>query len=563
MNILVGPNNCGKSTVIGAFRVLEMALRQAFHKQASVVDGPGGSERFGYYIREESIPISLENIHTDYSETDTTVDFRLSNRNRLILYFPPAGGCLLLTEVPGKSIRMPGEFRKAFPIKIVIVPVLGPVEQNETILAEETVRNGMATHKASRHFRNYWCYFEDGFEEFAALVSKTWPGMEIERPKRRAAMSSELDMFCLENRIPRELAWAGFGFQIWCQLLTHISRSSGASLLIVDEPEVYLHPDVQRQLLGILRYCGPDIFIASHSTEIMSEADASEILLIDKSKRSAERLKDVKGIQAALDAVGSVQNITLTQLARTRRLLFIEGQDDFNILRRFAQQLGYISLASGVHLTPIESGGFTAWERIRSLAWGFQSALGSEINVAAVFDRDYWSNEEIESILEDMSKHLSLAHIHSRKEIENYLLVPRVLDRALIKAIKERGRRNGTEFVAPEPVETILDRITIPLKDTTQAQYIAKRTEFLKHTKRDNATIVAETISDFNFKWDKIDSRMEVVPGKEVLRALRSEIQCSYSVNLSDFKIIDEFRKEDIPKDIRDLLERLDNYRIA
>jgi len=36
--------------------------------------------------------------------------------------------------------------------------------------------------------------------------------------------------------------WVGFGYQIWCQLLTHLSRAAEDSLVVVDEPEVYLHP---------------------------------------------------------------------------------------------------------------------------------------------------------------------------------------------------------------------------------------------------------------------------------------------------------------------------------
>lgn len=86
-------------------------------------------------------------------------------------------------------------------------------------------------------------------------------------------------------------------------------------------------------------------------------------------------------------------------------------------------------------------------------------------------------------------------------------------------------------------METILERITTPFKDTTQAQYIAKRTEFLKYAGRDLATLAAETISDFNSKWNKIDSRMKSVPGKEVIRTFPSEIQSTYSVDLSDYSI--------------------------
>lgn len=149
--------------------------------------------------------------------------------------------------------------------------------------------------------------------------------MEIELPRRNGMLTGEIVMFCRENRIPREVYWSGFGFQIWCQLLTHISRCKESTILIVDEPEVYLHPDVQRQLLGILRDSGPDIIIATHSTEIMGEADPSEILIINKQKKVAERLKDIEGVQKALNEVGSIQNITLTQLARNGRILLSKG----------------------------------------------------------------------------------------------------------------------------------------------------------------------------------------------------------------------------------------------
>ena len=115
----------------------------------------------------------------------------------------------------------------------------------------------------------------------------------------------------------RELYWVGFGFQIWCQLLTHLSRATENSLVVVDEPEVYLHPDIQRQLLGILRDIGADALLATHSSEIIAEADPAEIVMIDKRKRKGERLKNVAGVQRALEAVGSSQNITLTSLRRS------------------------------------------------------------------------------------------------------------------------------------------------------------------------------------------------------------------------------------------------------
>lgn len=160
-------------------------------------------------------------------------------------------------------------------------------------------------------------------------------------------------------------------------------------------------------------------------------------------RRSAERLRDVEGVQSALDAIGSVQNITLTRLARNRRLLFVEGDTDFRIIRRFAKRLGLTELAAGTELTSLESGGFSSWERIRALAAGFEDALGFELHVGAVFDRDYHCDEQIEQIQVELDRHLEFFHLHARKEIENYLLVPTVLERTLEHAVAERFHRTG------------------------------------------------------------------------------------------------------------------------
>ena len=268
--------------------------------------------------------------------------------NVIRLHFPADGACKFFADTKTGYIRRPIEIRKSAAVELAVVPILGPLEHEESIVSEQTIRKNLLTTRASRHFRNYWYNYPDGFEAFADLVAKTWRGMTIERPELNG---STLDMFCQEDRRTRELFWSGFGFQIWLQLLAHISRAREASLIVVDEPELYLHPDIQLQLLGILRDAGPDVLVATHSTELMSEADPSEILLIDKTKKTAERLKDVEGVQRALDAVGSVQNITLTRLARNRRILFSEGSSDFRLLRRLASRLSYDDLASGADLT--------------------------------------------------------------------------------------------------------------------------------------------------------------------------------------------------------------------
>ena len=351
MNVLVGPNNCGKSTILSAFRLLEQALKSGRTRRATQVQTHKGHSSYGHVISENIVPFSLENVHFDYDTSDSRIEIRYSNGNQLFFFFPADGGVTMYWDTDGRDDFTPSTFRKAFPDEVQVIPVLGPIEQDEIIITDETLRRAAGTHRASRHFRNYWRKNPEGFNDFQNLVEKTWPGMSINRPELVMVREPRLTMFVLENRISRELYWAGLGFQIWCQLLTHISRCSSSDLLVVDEPEVYLHPQIQRQLLGILRDLNPDILLATHSVEILSEADPSEILLVDKSSRSAQRLHDIEGVQQAIDGIGSIQNVTLTELAKNRRILFVEGFDDFKIIRRFAKLLGYEDLAAGSGLT--------------------------------------------------------------------------------------------------------------------------------------------------------------------------------------------------------------------
>jgi energy-coupling factor transporter ATP-binding protein EcfA2 len=562
MNVLVGPNNSGKSTIIGAVRALAAGLRVARSRSPERLDLREG-RRAGYRLGESTLPISLENVHTEYRDVDSEVTFVLSNRNKLRLVFPSEGGCFLIPEAVGELITSTAKFKKHFPIALSVVPILGPVEHREHQRERDTVVAWLSTHRASRHFRSYWRYFPDNFDAFARLVKETWPGMEILRPEIADVMTGELSMFCLENRMTRELYWAGSGFQIWCQMLTHLCRAEASACVVIDEPEVYLHPDVQRQLVGILRNLGSDVIVATHSTEIMAEAEPGDIILVDKQKRTSERLKDVAGVQRAMESVGSIQNITLTALARNRRVLFVEGDGDFRLLRKFARRLGYDELAAGFGVTPLESGGFGSWQRVTTLADGIGQALGTALQIGAVYDRDYYCPEEIDAVKNALSRHLKIPHVHDRKEIENYLLIPAALDRAIERAVVDRRRRGG---VVPDVVFnalSLLREITDPMRDEVQSQLIARRTTYLRSSGRDVADLTRETLSRFTPQWDDIHNRLEIVPGKEVLRLFRERVQTTVGVAITDSRIVESIHKHEIPIDLQSLIQSIENFRRA
>ncbi len=559
LNVLVGPNNSGKSTILSALSCArgrfsnELALRSA----DSLMGHAGYT--YGHIVPTRDLPISLENAHTNYETVNnSSITFYLSNGNHLDLWFPPEGGAILIPWEGSRPVRSPSSFRTAFPIRIEAVPVLGPLEHRERIVEEQTVREGLMSHRASRHFRNYWRYYPENFDAFRDMICRTWPGMDIGEPER--ADYEFLVMFFKEGRLEREMYWAGFGFQVWCQLLTHIVRSREATILVVDEPEIYLHPDLQRKLLAMLRNAGPDVIMATHSTEIVSESDPAEILIIDKTKRVAQRVKNTDQVQQALNILGSNQNITLTQLARTQRVFFVEGVD-FKIIGRFAQQIGLTDLASKFDFTVVPVGGFSQWENVKAFAWGVEKTLGIPLMLGAVFDRDYRCDEDVSAIEQELARHLMVSHVHQRKELENYLLIPKVIDRAIRTRLSDQARRRGEKTPTIASANELLDEITIPLRPDVLSQYIKHRTEFVKQKGLDISNVTADAIRIFETKWSDIETRMEIVPGKEVFSALNRFLGDNYHISLTPTLVISQFIADEIPRDMVLLLKRMEKFR--
>jgi len=563
-NILVGPNNSGKSTIVGAFRILAEGIRRARAKSSTWVKGPDGRTR-GYEVNLREIPVATENVFYNYDdEKPASVKFRVSSGDYLELFFPERGMCNLICETSAKAIVSPSSFKERFDLDIGFVPILGPVEHDEQLYQREAAREALLTHRASRNFRNMWYHYPETFDEFRALVQSTWPGMDIREPEvDRTHEKPLLRMFCPEERIDRELFWAGFGFQVWCQMLTFMVRHKAASLFIVDEPDIYLHSDLQRQLLTSLRSLGPDILIATHSTEMISEAEPNEILVITKRAHSAKRVGELSQLRSIFNTLGSNLNPTLTQLARSKRVVYVEGKD-FQIIGRFASKVGVGVVATRSDFAVVPTEGFNP-SKVKMFTEGVQATLGVKIATAVVFDRDYRSEEEVKRELTELNRFCDYAHIHSRKELENFLLVPEAIERAIAARIAEQNRRTGGRAAFSEDIKALLLSLTEPIKHDVQAQFLKRRLPYAKALNRalDESNITSKLLAAFDEKWAGLNTRLDLVPGKEVLSRLNAHLQKVCGAALTPTLIIDAMKQSEVPTEMKSIVVSLNSFRKA
>ena len=557
LSILVGPNNAGKSTVLSAFRILSSGIKRARNRNAALVPNILG-EALGYQIDLAAISIAEENIFYNYDDSEPAdITFYISKKVVIRLLFLDANVCSMFVELDGVEITTAAAFKKLINIEIGFVPILGPVEQRELLYEKQAAQLALFNYRAARNFRNIWHHFPLNFEKFRIEIARTWPGMDIQLPEKYYKDNKAyLSMYCLEHRMARELCWSGFGFQVWCQMLTHLIASEGVSLFLIDEPDIYLHSELQRQLLGILRQLGPDILMATHSTEIISDADSEELVVINKHKRKARRIRKPAEVADVLAGLGSSLNPTLTQLAKTKRALFVEGQD-FNLISRFARKVGESGVANRRDFAVISTDGF-APEKIRNLKMGIEFALGSEILAAAILDRDYRCDDECAKISEGFADICRSFSIHTCKEIENFLLVPDAIERAAARKSADRSNRIGSEARAVPRVTAVLDEFCSQKRFYVQSQLVDSRKRFERErgSKTHYATIFEQEFKRLDQKWQTTSLRYAIIPGKEALRSVNEALQQA-QLGLTDFAIIDAMRQEEVPAEMRDLIAQL------
>ena len=272
------------------------------------------------------------------------------------------------------------------------------------------------------------------------------------------------------------------------------------------------------------------------------------------------RIKHPSELAAVFATLGSNLNPILTQLAKTRRAVFVEGKD-FQIISRFSRKLKSNRVANRADFAVVPVEGFNP-ERIRILIKGIETTIGGSIASAAILDRDYRSQVECEAITKDCEQFCSLTHIHKCKEIENFLLVPNALDRAAGRRLMDSNKRTGKNQVYKSCSEDILQEFSSRKKTFVTSRYLAIRQKFDKVQSPGTAETTSSeaALVELEELWKDNTKKFSILPGKEALSNINQRIQERYGVSITPTAIIDAMRIEEIPEEMRYLIDSLSDF---
>lgn len=283
---VVGQNNSGKSTLMEALRMLAEVL-PALGRGRWVEPSPQ-FRRLGIVEPgvELNLPVSVRptTVFHRYAAPPAVIDATFSSGGRLQLMLVDAATVFaIVTDPAGRTIRTRHDLPRAAFSAVMVLPQLGPLDETETTLKQNYVRQCLDTHRTSRQFRNQLRFLPRQYPGFVQLFQDTWPGVRIAGfDSESSGHGDPLSLLLSEGGFVAEAADFGHGLQMWLQLVWFLSRVPDDAVVVLDEPDVYVHTEQQTCLTELLRRRRGQTILATHSPAVITLCTREEIVRVHR-----------------------------------------------------------------------------------------------------------------------------------------------------------------------------------------------------------------------------------------------------------------------------------------
>jgi len=487
---------------------------------------------------------NFENIAHELAEVESRLDLTLGSGAVVHMVWPIESIGFFWIEHNGSNVVTAAKAKEVLD-RVGLVPTLTPIDRQEKQLSREHLALNVETKLASRHFRNNLRALQesapDDYRDLLAYMVENTPeisSLDVEVTHRDGASWIDVYFRHPNSRVRKELFWAGDGLQIWLQILFHLWRTRDGVVSILDEPDVFLHPDLQRRMVRVVENATGQTILASHAAEVAGEASLSSLIWIDRGRNASRIIGGDAEMEQLSSLLGSAFNLSIARALRARTALFVEGKD-MKILRVIAKTLGCREFASETGLAIVPIGGFSHWPSVEAFGWIKSQFLGSQVRVRVLLDRDYRSAADSETLVHKLALSDVEAHVWTRKELESYLLVPEALARC--------------SLIPVEDSRELLEQIFETLKPDVLGQYTRGELQS-RSPGEDDATVVSRASVAFERMWTSLSSKTALVPAKEALKLWNQQVTDAGGQMTTAAKIARSLRSSEIPSEMADFI---------
>ena len=282
--VIAGRNNAGKSTLIESVRIIAELLPKfvqgAFVRSRSWV----GNDTVGVHLKLDQLNHRAATLFHRYRQPPASLSAEFDGGAQLSVIVGADGEAFIEgTSASGATVDSRATARKAEYPKIAVLPQISPLLEDETVLKASYVQSCMNTYRSSRQFRNQIRFNHQHFETFTELFHQTWENVRINSfDSVSADYQEQLSLLLSEDGFVAEASDFGHGLQMWLQIVWFLARTPEDHIVVLDEPDVYVHPEQQARILPILRGRYRQCLISTHSPAILSDTSTNETLRIHR-----------------------------------------------------------------------------------------------------------------------------------------------------------------------------------------------------------------------------------------------------------------------------------------
>jgi hypothetical protein len=144
-----------------------------------------------------------------------------------------------------------------------------------------------------------------------------------------------------DGRTAFDISCAGSGFHQVLMLLAFF-YARPASILLLDEPDAHLHAILQKQIYDMLRSIaakrGCQLIIATHSEVLLDDTSPERIMSFYQAPHPLVEDAERDQVREALKRLTAMDILNADD---STGILYVEGEDDFNLLRTWAKVLNH------------------------------------------------------------------------------------------------------------------------------------------------------------------------------------------------------------------------------
>ncbi len=347
--VLIGPNNCGKTTAIQAIALWSQAVTTWYEAKGrsrskertatslnrlNIVSVPVQRTRYFWHntaVRtgNNDIPL-LITVGVQHGNGVEPVTMRFRNQGEDLVYCTPDDA----------TLQNPAAIETAAGLSVHLLYPMSGMETEEPILQPGRIDVLLGQGQTAQVLRNLCLLVlqnsRDDWQEIVRLMRRLF-SVDLSDPAETARGSIDL-FYGQENvKTPLEVSAAGRGLQQLLLIFAYLYSHRNAVLLI-DEPDAHLEIIRQRQVYVLLRDIAAQnasqVVLVTHSEVVLEEAFGHNVTLLLGGK--ADNLAGKPEIRNALTYFGAEHYVRAVQRGY---VLYVEGTTDLDILREFAKRL--------------------------------------------------------------------------------------------------------------------------------------------------------------------------------------------------------------------------------